>query len=982
MPKIKNKTAIKHHVRTTLPLLLLFLFNSPLFSADRLLFDVLRDYAQAYHLSFTIEYIPPIPTVHGGWQSKPVVGSGTIDPAGDPMVARAALERGLGDWLVVPSQTRPRVWHVIDRQLLNRSPMDGFVSKLTFAGTASVLVDVLEKIPALRVAGPRVFAAGEIGRGAPVQLTDFSGPVRDALTVSFARDDEIRQTVQWVAECQETANHDIAAILYVQPAKKRKVTPADSAAPLLTTEEGNAVDAVLAEAMTLGFPEVRGAQWHAPSSSIFKPFDLALSRGDWLLGGWMLRDKQAQGTPPSDIGQVWKELGLQRPPGVTKTPEIEWSLLRVGAQDLPRLQQSADVSLMGFLSVLLPGWGLENRPGIALPGVILRRFGHPELGDRLLIQAQYQRTRAEYGLCFSSEDIERLGGYETPARAWDERLSSLLLLHYENSDRWVASVKQKSVSVPPIMTMIPLVTVLRRELHWWFREQLIQAKPERADEWANAALIILDEPDRARVQDDLARLAARAKIAEYPTPNVGLAERLAAWDVGPFSTFEHWPFSTWDDYKILSPEAYRKHYVDSTFPGLNRRKRAYDQWTIFASLAQEPDAVDTLVNLLSSTAPCRWLENGTPRLLGDNALRALTVIWSVDPRVLVGRDRFAPWTDAERSATALAVQTWWKTARESGIHQVICAQLEQVPAWSIVRCYQRSSAAQRAELITALARVWEQGPPMPRDRQQESDLDKCLAQLCSDKKFAVMVRGWEMVGPQANMVLLARELVGDTAPLDAHLQKIIDQSVAQVAQKSQTEPNAQAVNAQLSEQLASGFALACSRLTPFRARLLLQALRADLTSPSMRAVVRALSDGRSGDSFSGGTEIERRVLSRTTKNDLRALLNWVWLGDQRPAADLGDELIPEELRQTTNGMPAALVCDVALISLIEQQRKQNEKTPTTSAEFARQTRTQRDVLITAQRAELVASASLAATQIGLTSEAFQQLGLPEQKSDF
>lgn len=195
------------------------------FAVDRPLLEVLHDHARAFNLSFTIEYLPTAPVVSGGWRSKLVDSSGTIDAAGDPMAARAALEQGLRDWLVVPSHTKPRVWHLIDRQLLVRSPMDGTLSNFTFNGTASLLVDALAKDPTLRVVGPTVAATGELGRGAPIQLADFSGRIRDALTVSFAIDDGSRQVVQWVAECEAMPSHDIVSILYIQRSPKPKAKP-------------------------------------------------------------------------------------------------------------------------------------------------------------------------------------------------------------------------------------------------------------------------------------------------------------------------------------------------------------------------------------------------------------------------------------------------------------------------------------------------------------------------------------------------------------------------------------------------------------------------------------------------------------------------------------------------------------------------------------------------------------------------------------
>jgi hypothetical protein len=52
--------------------------------------------------------------------------------------------------------------------------------------------------------------------------------------------------------------------------------------PLLTDQEGHDVDAVLDQAIAMGFPEVRSARWHEPATGYYRIADLELVGGGWL----------------------------------------------------------------------------------------------------------------------------------------------------------------------------------------------------------------------------------------------------------------------------------------------------------------------------------------------------------------------------------------------------------------------------------------------------------------------------------------------------------------------------------------------------------------------------------------------------------------------------------------------------------------------------------------------------------------------------
>lgn len=677
------------------------------------------------------------------------------------------------------------------------------------------------------------------------------------------------------------------------------VTHPDQDAPLLTAEEGAAVDAVLDQAITLGFPEVRGAQWHESRVPFFGPVDLELPGGGWLLGGWDAQPKQFHATPSSDAAHVWSALA--------KTPRADtaWGILRVDAQELARLQRTAVISLNGLLSDTWPGWDGRNTPRAALPGAVLRRCGAQALGDRLLLQAQYQHTRAEHRLCFSYDESGRIGGYETPAQRWDERLANTLILPYEHFDHWDADEHRASAHAPALMPLIPLATVLRRECHWWFRQRLTDADAAHAVSSSAAALTILDEDDRKRVADDIALLAARAAVPIAPAADAPLAFRLAAWSFGPFGGFQHGQIEEWNRITRLSPEEYRDQFLVSTSSARERWRRQYDDWVVFQSFAGDADG---LIGLLGSTASCRWLEGGTPRLLGDNALRALTLMWSVDPRLLVGRDRFAPWDEAERAATAAAVQALWRKNGQQGIAATIRDAVGGLPPWSLRRIHARASAPERASLDAAISAAWREGPSAPRDRQEQDGVEAMFAELGSDPALAATIRSWPVHGTLAHELLLVHELAGDGAPLDAHLRRVLagapDQDDARLAADN---------------GLTADLSLIRRRGNASRVHMLLDYLARDPATDTMASALEAVCTV-AGTIIGRESAFEEAFLDRSTA-DSRPLLLWAVLADVRGNSatmlrgTAGESPVPADLR----------VCD----AVMEELRLAAEKTGAT-----------------------------------------------------
>jgi hypothetical protein len=735
----------------------------------------------------------------------------------------------------------------------------------------------------------------------------------------------------------------------------------DVDAPLLTAGEGRDVDAVLEQAITLGFPEVRSARWHESNGSGFYPIaDLELPGGGWLLGLWRSMPRQWKTTPLTDLKSISDHLRIQPP------TELVASILRLDPAASARLARTTDASLNGHLSDELPGWGWSYHPNLALPGAVLRRCSASSLGDRYLLQAQYNRTRAEYGLCFTEDEIKQNGGYETPGPRWNVRLGHLLWFNYENCDRWRDAEWKRSAVAPGTMPLLPLTTVLRHDLHLWFRQCLMESDSSHAQAWADSALSILDPADRDGVRLDIEALRLRTGITEPPPADAPLTNRLAAWDAGPFSVNENSPFYDWDRFTVLSPEEYRRQFGANGTEHL-RYKHRYDGWLIFQSFKNQADG---LVELLDSDKPCRWLEDETPRTLGDNALRALTVLWNVDPRILVGRSRFAAWDDQERHATAQAVQDFWRTHRQRPILDAILEDVTRLSPWTLLRISEAGPRDDQQRIAASLASSWKLGPPPPRDRQEKNDLEALLQLICADPTMSSTIRNWPIQGEQAREMLYLHERAGDPAPLEGYLTRLIEGN-----------PTADDKRMQEVNGVEFDFEMIIRHSNLKRSRLMLTALSLPTTSPMLATAFPLAIEGLEGH----GPRADDWILNEPSGIDVTGLLVWRLLGDQRPApAELADKTI-KRLGPDIAGSaiaPDLRLCDLVLASITESISANEKDHADKLRRFLTGPRSERDEVIAKRKVINEVQAKTIAAALGGGADTFKQWGLSSPASDF
>jgi len=232
------------------------------------------------------------------------------------------------------------------------------------------------------------------------------------------------------------------------------------------------------------------------------------------------------------------------------------------------------------------------------------------------------------------------------------------------------SVQAGEIQVPA------MGTGMRRILSAWFRAQIITAKSDdEAERWKDAALAICAPEDRALVRGVVERLRQRASLSTSIDENAPLAERLMAW---------------------------RGDEIDQA------------TWTTLRAPPVPARREDTgaLIDLIGDDRVCRWIDAmWTPRTIGDNALRALFDIWSIDWRWLTTEDpavkpllprppgvpgeELSPygdtwvwdrgiWTDGMRHACAASLASWWKMNGNGNVPHIYAEFFRTLPLrmWS------------------------------------------------------------------------------------------------------------------------------------------------------------------------------------------------------------------------------------------------------------------------------------------------------------
>jgi hypothetical protein len=169
--------------------------------------------------------------------------------------------------------------------------------------------------------------------------------------------------------------------------------------------------------------------------------------------------------------------------------------------------------------------------------------------------------------------------------------------------------------------------LVRSACRWWFLDHL-RLDPHNAH-WGEAAIAIAPARCRAGTVSSVARLPAAQAFTKEVPEQASESVRLAHWIPTELCDFDSPVIRAISDDRLIALTG------------------------------------DTTTARLSRT------EAGT---VGDRVLGILGERWGVDPALCAGRDRNAPWDDAERAALSRALTAWWTaTAGQPVVDRVVGA---------------------------------------------------------------------------------------------------------------------------------------------------------------------------------------------------------------------------------------------------------------------------------------------------------------------
>ena len=311
----------------------------------------------------------------------------------------------------------------------------------------------------------------------------------------------------------------------------------------------------------------------------------------------------------------------------------------------------------------------------------------------------------------------------------------------------------------PTVAMPDPTTAVRRTCSRWFRERArLAADDAEAERWASAARSILTEADRSEIGVTVDALVAVRRIT-VPRPTAPLDARLAAW-----------------------PDQ-----------GRDQRRGTWEAQAppVPASLTD----LDGLIALLSDERPSRWIDQGIPRSIGDNALRAIAELTGVDWRWLVLDDPAVaavaapiksgigeqqrwhrwPWSHAQRQAVATALAAWWSAHRSQGPVTAVAGVIARMPMvqWDDLlqhipdRFVDATTGAAVAQRIAAWRMPAGDTGPMMADPPW-TVIRACL-RWHGDPAVTAAIGGWP-VAPWRDRLLRLRAQLGGGTAYDADLE--------------------------------------------------------------------------------------------------------------------------------------------------------------------------------------------------------------------
>ncbi len=292
--------------------------------------------------------------------------------------------------------------------------------------------------------------------------------------------------------------------------------------------------------------------------------------------------------------------------------------------------------------------------------------------------------------------------------------------------------------------------------------------PEEIKKLRDGVLALVDAADLATAKVQIAMRATRAALPPKPDPAANLPARVASWSGGRLSPQDEQEFEMPDEGMSETTETTElsEVQVTTTDPTAAAATDATDAKP--KPVIRDTD-LDGLFALLADDHASRWMEYGLVRSVGDNALRAISQLLGVDPRVCIGRDIEAVWTDEERKADASALQTWWAAQKGKKLPVLRQELLTIMPLQSAAAVISNAKPDERAALLDAIAKHWETHPPGAADQQA---LVAILRLADKHEGIAARMKALPLKGPLRVVLVAWRAKSGDMQAFDELLEEV------------------------------------------------------------------------------------------------------------------------------------------------------------------------------------------------------------------
>lgn len=616
-----------------------------------------------------------------------------------------------------------------------------------------------------------------------------------------------------------SAGESLPPVPAAPPAAASPAKVAPPVAPGLTEQEIAAITALADEAVKLGLPDAKGAEFWLGTVQVERN-EAGTSKGQPLHGlhaklsngSWWIRLRRLV-VPTQTVTVTPDKLAARIP--LERFRPIERSHVHGAGcqhgkdQELAQFTRQTSTDFKGLMTAyqltsldrLLPafavadqlrvralltgdptaprlGWDQEASDNVTLLALI--RAGVPDLAANAL--ASVAPT--------PGTDQDKLPAYLRSRVANDRRplfldpVDQQRALQVKQAKLGFRSAEQEAA--PPVgsLTVLGPVDSLRQSLRAWFIEALADSESGLSADQLVAAVKALQPAPGPSVSDQAAnldRLLAGKALPKTVPEGADLATRLTVWRTEGNRNLRSFLREDAAERRFanLSPDEVAK------LPQHLRQDYALYQASLKTDFTAKD--LDALISLAGDTRPTRWVEGGSfqgpvlARTVGDNALRALRRVLGFDPRLVVGRDPMAAWNDAERAATAAALAAWWKPLAGKPLAEIQLSLVANLPLDNAVSLIvKENDPARRSAAWTAFAKVLAAAKP---EELEPNVLGRLLRATIDETTVAAVVAGWPVAGRHRLLLAAWHDLKGRPE----HLDVLVEAALASAAKPAQVD---------------------------------------------------------------------------------------------------------------------------------------------------------------------------------------------------